>query len=291
MCRTCAARRQRCSFVSLYSKGDIKKSSSLLESNSSVVFDCHSLLLDVQVDFLFCNNTSAPLEAVLSFHEEDHASIYYVEVIIGGRKILGMCTEKDKAVSEYDDSISKGERTVLLEQEASLFSLNVGNLAPNDKVLVVMRYSKMISRFDGKHTIASLPMTLLRPRDKFQCRVVVSKCPPIPVLPSYAQIVEQTGDSCTIEIRESQEDFFEIKIPVLEKVGFCLEQNQENVAFMASFFPKELENFPGESEIVFLVDRSGQRVVGTFFLLLLFLCFQVRWVGLKLGLQDRLCKF
>ena len=51
--------------------------------------------------------------------------MYGFEAIIESRKIIGVCKEKEVAINEYDDVISKGGGAILLEQNNGTFFNNL----------------------------------------------------------------------------------------------------------------------------------------------------------------------
>lgn len=89
------------------------------------------------------NTTNDPIEATFQFQLEDDAAVsgFYAE--IDGKRVKGICQEKEKAKDTYDNAISSGHGAYLVEQTSSNnFTMSVGNLPPGKKVVAELTYIK-----------------------------------------------------------------------------------------------------------------------------------------------------
>jgi hypothetical protein len=51
--------------------------------------------------------------------------VHVFEAVINGRRLVGVCTPKEKAQNEYDDAIASGHKAMLLEQQAGNVDMSV----------------------------------------------------------------------------------------------------------------------------------------------------------------------
>ena len=73
------------------------------------------LVLDSTLRVEFKNSHQSAIEASLLWRREKDTVLYGVTVTIGDRQIVGIAKEKGDALDAYDDGISGGKRSVLLE--------------------------------------------------------------------------------------------------------------------------------------------------------------------------------
>jgi len=99
----------------------------------------------VQVHQLFENTGRVPIEAVYVFPASTRAAVHGVRMKIGQRVIEAKIDKKAAARESYEAARREGKRASLLEQERpNVFTMNVANIMPGDKIAVEMDYSEML---------------------------------------------------------------------------------------------------------------------------------------------------
>ena len=99
----------------------------------------------VQVHQLFENTGRVPIEAVYVFPASTRAAVHGVRMRIGQRVIEAKIDKKAAARETYEAARREGKRASLLEQERpNVFTMNVANIMPGDKIAVEMDYSEML---------------------------------------------------------------------------------------------------------------------------------------------------
>ena len=99
----------------------------------------------VQVHQLFENTGRVPIEAVYVFPASTRAAVHGVRMKIGQRTIEAKIDRKAAARESYEAARREGKRASLLEQERpNVFTMNVANIMPGDRIAVEMDYSEML---------------------------------------------------------------------------------------------------------------------------------------------------
>lgn len=109
-------------------------------------------IADVTVSQIYVNEGDTPLEAVYTFPASTRAAVYALEMTIGNRTITAQIKEKGEARRDYEAAKSEGKRTSLLEQNRpNVFTMNVANIAPGDRIEVTLRYTELLIPTDGTY--------------------------------------------------------------------------------------------------------------------------------------------
>ena len=99
----------------------------------------------VQVHQLFENTGQIPIEAVYVFPASTRAAVHGVRMKIGDRVIEAKIDKRQAARESYEAARREGKRASLLEQERpNVFTMNVANIMPGDRIAVEMDYSEML---------------------------------------------------------------------------------------------------------------------------------------------------
>ena len=108
-------------------------------SVSSVLRD---LLAEVTVSQTYRNDEPVNIEAVYTFPLPLDATLLDLQVEIGGRVLKGVVVEKKAAEEKYEDAIAGGDTAVMLQViEPGLYTMNVGNLLPQEKAKIIFSYA------------------------------------------------------------------------------------------------------------------------------------------------------
>jgi hypothetical protein len=185
-------------------------------------------------------------------------------VEIGGKKIVGQCKAKEKALNEYDDSISAGNRGFLLQKEvAGVFSLSLGNLGPGDKCSVSIRYVEDVQFDEQSNALVVIPLVAIAPdKGLSSCSVTINDHVKSIVASSGHEIAqEKQGDRKTV-VRVSsggqQRELILVVEPTEKGLPFpMVEEDKNTTAISIAFVPQEMQDEDPMTEVIFLVDRSG----------------------------------
>jgi Ca-activated chloride channel family protein len=84
------------------------------------------------------------------FPASTRAAVHGMRMKIGKRVIEAEIKERKQARAIYNRAKAAGQRTSLLEQQrANVFTMNVANIMPNDTIVVELDYSELLTPTDG----------------------------------------------------------------------------------------------------------------------------------------------
>ena len=123
-----------------------------LKSTSAEV-NIAGIIADVRVNQVYSNEGNTPIEAVYVFPASTRAAVYAMEMKVGDRVITAKIWEKGKARKAYEVAKSQGKRTSLLEQNRpNVFTMNVANIMPGDKIEVSLNYTETMIPEEGLYS-------------------------------------------------------------------------------------------------------------------------------------------
>lgn len=103
------------------------------------------VIADVTIDQVYHNTGEGVIEAVYVFPSSSRAAVYDMEMKVGGKVIKAIVKEKQKAKQDYEAAKKSGKRASLLEQHRpNVFTMNVANILPGDKITVSLKYTETI---------------------------------------------------------------------------------------------------------------------------------------------------
>jgi Ca-activated chloride channel family protein len=109
------------------------------------------------------NEERKPLEAIYTFPLPTRGAVTGFAMSVNGRHLVGEVHEREEAFRRYDDAISAGHGSALLEQERpNVFTANVGNLLPGEETTIEIEYVEPIHADEG--AIRWMLPTLVAPR-------------------------------------------------------------------------------------------------------------------------------
>ncbi len=118
------------------------------------------LLAEVTVSQTYRNDEQVNIEAVYTFPLPLDAVLLDVTVVIGGRVLKGVVVEKKAAEEQYEDAVASGDSAVMLEVlEPGLYTMNVGNLLPQEQAIITVCYA-MLYQWVGDQLRLCLPTTV-----------------------------------------------------------------------------------------------------------------------------------
>lgn len=116
---------------------------------------------EVTITQVFKNPFSEHLEAEYIFPLAGCASVNGFKMHVAGRTVIGTIQERRAAREEYQKALSDGKRASLLEQERDdVFTMQVGNIPPNEKITVEIKYTEKLEFFEDGTTELRLPLVV-----------------------------------------------------------------------------------------------------------------------------------
>uniref|UniRef100_G3VDU7 Poly [ADP-ribose] polymerase n=1 Tax=Sarcophilus harrisii TaxID=9305 RepID=G3VDU7_SARHA len=96
------------------------------------------------------NKSDLPIETKYVFPLDDKAAVCGFEAFINGKHIIAEVKEKEEAHQEYREAISQGHGAYLMDQDSpGVFTVSIGNLPPQAKVLIKITYITELSFHHG----------------------------------------------------------------------------------------------------------------------------------------------
>lgn len=123
----------------------------------------NGLLLDMTIRQHYKNNTNKTLEVVYSFPMAWGATFMGMQAEIGGQHLVGTVIEKAKATEQYEKAIADGDAPIMIEKNSDgLYTANLGNLKPNEDVVIEYSYSQLL-KYEQDSMRIGIP-TVIAPR-------------------------------------------------------------------------------------------------------------------------------
>lgn len=108
----------------------------------------------VEIDQIFYQNNPQPMHCLYTFPLPGDAAVFRCEMHVNGRVVLGKVEPLEAARDFVRARKSEGHRTALAQMErANLFSLELGNLASGDVVVMRFGYVQSITRWQKEGTL------------------------------------------------------------------------------------------------------------------------------------------
>lgn len=108
----------------------------------------------------YANVGGEAIEAVYVFPGSTRAAVHGMEMRVGDRVVQAQIQKKSIARQTYEEAKSEGQTASLLEQQrANVFQMNLANILPGEVVEVVLRYSEWIVR-DKDEYLFELPLVV-----------------------------------------------------------------------------------------------------------------------------------
>ena len=118
------------------------------------------LFSDVVVTQAYRNLENVNIEAVYTFPLPLDAVLLELTLELNGKTLRAVVQPKKEAEEQYEDAIDEGDSAILLQQlEPGVFTLNVGNILPNEQAVVRFRYAQL-HRWQGDSLRFHLPTTI-----------------------------------------------------------------------------------------------------------------------------------
>ncbi len=143
----------------VFSSGNKK----LVLQSVSATGAANGLLLDMSIRQHYKNNTNKTLEVVYSFPMAWGATFMGMQAEIDGQHLVGTVIEKAKATEQYEKAIADGDAPIMIEKNSDgLYTANLGNLKPNEDVVIEYSYSQLL-KYEQDSMRIGIP-TVIAPR-------------------------------------------------------------------------------------------------------------------------------
>lgn len=112
------------------------------------------VIADVVVRQTYRNDGDRTISARYVFPASARAAVYGMRMKIGSRVIEAKIKEREQARKEYEEAKASGKTASLLEQDRpNVFSMNVANILPKDRIEVELRYTELLVPTDGVYEL------------------------------------------------------------------------------------------------------------------------------------------
>lgn len=121
------------------------------------------VISDVTIRQVYRNDGQTPINARYVFPASTRAAVYGMKMTIGPRVIEAKIKEREAARQEFEQAKREGKSASLLEQDRpNVFSMNVANILPKDRIVVELRYTELLVPDAGRYELV-IP-TVVGPR-------------------------------------------------------------------------------------------------------------------------------
>ena len=243
----------------------------------------HDLLSEVTVSQTYRNDEKVNIEAVYTFPLPLDAVLLELQVEIGGRVLKGVVVEKKAAEEKYEEAVAAGDAAVMLEMvEPGLYTMNVGNLLPDEKATITFNYAilyhwagdrlrlflptTIAPRFgDSPHAPHQAPESSLTVENQFSLQVEIfgSLSQGQFVCPSHQVTLAKSADKVVISLKQAKavmdRDFIlNVRAPQATRSFALCGSDGDGLAAVASFQPffSGLQQ-PRPLNLAIVIDCSG----------------------------------
>ena len=116
----------------------------------NVEAEIENLLCQVTVKQSYRNLEKINIEAVYTFPLPLGAVLLDMTIKTRTKELKGVVVEKSEAEDRYEDAITDGDTAIMLEQvEPGLYTMNVGNLQPEDTIDISITYAELFKWRDN----------------------------------------------------------------------------------------------------------------------------------------------
>jgi Ca-activated chloride channel family protein len=118
------------------------------------------LMSEVIVTQTYRNLENTNIEAVYTFPLPLDAVLLNLTLELNGKTLKGVVQPKADAEERYEEAIEDGDSAILLQElGGSLFTINVGNILPNEQAVIKFTYAQL-HRWQGDSLRFHLPTTI-----------------------------------------------------------------------------------------------------------------------------------
>jgi len=117
---------------------------------TSVTADINGMIADIHVVQSYANEGTKPINACYVFPASTKVTVHGMQMQIGNQLITAKIKEKEEAKEEFEEAKEEGKSASLLSEERpNVFTMNIANIMPGDKVSIDLHYTELITPTDG----------------------------------------------------------------------------------------------------------------------------------------------
>src|SRR5262245_41804385 len=118
--------------------------------STDVVANITGVIADVTVTQVYENHGAAPINAKYVFPGSTRAAVHGLRIRVGNKAVVAKIKERQQAAQEFEEAKAAGKNAALLEQQRpNVFTMQVANIMPGDRVEVQLVYSEMLTPEKG----------------------------------------------------------------------------------------------------------------------------------------------
>jgi Ca-activated chloride channel family protein len=118
------------------------------------------VLFELTLRQTYRNDSDQVLEVIYTFPVPTTAAVLGFATTLNGERLVGNVLPREEAEAVYEDALEQGDAPALLERGAEgLHTANLGNLKPNDEIIVEVRYAHLLHYDQGRLRLA-IPTTI-----------------------------------------------------------------------------------------------------------------------------------
>lgn len=119
---------------------------------TDVTTTINGIIADTYVVQTYANEGSKPINASYVFPASTKVTIHGMKMQIGNQIVTGVIKEKEEAKQEFETAKSEGKSASMLSEErANVFTMDVGNIMPGDEVRIELHYTELITPTDNSY--------------------------------------------------------------------------------------------------------------------------------------------
>ncbi len=128
--------------------------------DTSAHIDANGMIAHVSLEQTFQNPSQSHVEGLYVFPLLENASVFFMEMRIGERRITADIREKGEAKRIYTAARAAGKKAALVEQQRpNMFKQSVANISPGEQVTIALKFYMPVQYDRGEFSIR-LPMTI-----------------------------------------------------------------------------------------------------------------------------------
>lgn len=263
---------------------------------TSVTANIQGIVADTHIIQTYVNEGTKPINASYIFPASTRVTIHGMQMQIGNQTVTATIKEKEEAQQEFETAKSEGKSASMLSEErANVFSMNLANIMPGDEVHIDLHYTELIVPTEGVYQFVFPTVVGPRyvgpvkddtgnrdewtalpylqegtvPTSQYDINVTVSAGVPITALSSSSHKININWDETTtahvtltnpLEYAGNRDFILDYKLTGEEiGTGLTLSKNGQENFFMLMVQPPErieLADIPPR-EYIFVLDVSG----------------------------------
>lgn len=119
---------------------------------TSVTANIEGVVADIHVVQTYANEGASPINASYLFPASTKVTIHGMQMQIGDQTVTAVIKEKEEAKQEFETAKSEGKSASMLSEErANVFSMDVANIMPGDKVQIDLHYTELLTPTEGSY--------------------------------------------------------------------------------------------------------------------------------------------